>query len=180
MTLAQHAYPIVREFREAFRINQVNPMTHRHLWDEESHEFYVADTQADIADALGDLVFIHCGSMLDTGNPPAHMADSHFWAYVEEQASVSGVDLKRAVEMIFESNMSKLVAVIEKVPTLKKYEEIDVYIDFRESAKSGLWVAVSRYDMQGTDGKFYPKDKVLKGTGFFEPKWTEDQSWILS
>ena len=179
MTLPEHCYPIVREFREAFRINQVNPVTHRQLWEEESHEYYIAKTREDEADALGDMVFIHCGSMLDTGNPPAYMSDDHFWRYIAHEASVSGINLKRAVELIFESNMSKLVTRNQCTETTLKYFDIDVAIEYRESTKSELFVAVSSEDQTGLDGKFYPKDKVLKGTGFFEPKWMEDRSWII-
>lgn len=180
MTLAEHCYPIVREFREAFRINQVNPVTHRQLWKEESHKFYIAENQADVADALGDMVFIHCGSMLDTGSPPANMAYTHFWRYIEELALMSGVNIKRAVEMIFDSNMSKLVSQHQMDSTLDKYRAIDVKMQFRSSVKKHLFVAVSSEDQTGLDGKFYPKYKVLKGTGFFEPKWNEDQTWILN
>ena len=179
MTLAEHCYPIVREFREAFRINQVNPITHRQLWEEESHEYYTAKTKEDEADALGDMIYIHCGSMLDTGNPPANMTDDHFWRYVEEEASVSGINLKRAVELIFESNMSKLVDQREMDLALDKYRAIGVKLKFRASTKKQFFVAVSSEDQTGLDGKFYPKDKVLKGTGFFEPKWSTDDSWII-
>ena len=179
MTLAQYAYPIVREFREAFRINQVNPVTHRQLWEEESHEYYTAKTKEDEADALGDMIFIHCGSMLDTGKPPANMTDEHFWRYIEEQASVSGINLKRAVELIFASNMSKLVRHGTQPEAFARYKAIGVNIRFSDSAKRSYDVIVVDEDCTGHDGKFYPRDKVLKGLDFFEPKWSTDDSWII-
>ena len=179
MTLPEHCYPIVREFREAFRINQVNPVTHRQLWEEESHEYYIAKTREDEADALGDMVFIHCGSMLDTGNPPAYMSDDHFWRYIAHEASVSGINLKRAVELIFDSNMSKLVAMNEMADSINKYESIGVSVRVCPTNKNGFYSLVVNGDCAGTDGKFYPKDKVLKGTGFFEPKWSTDDSWVI-
>lgn len=179
-TLSEHCYPIVREWRERFKIDQPSHECHVAMWNEEDQEQYDAATPEDVADAIGDKVFVWCGCMINTGRPirPTY-TEEWFWSYAQHTASTVGADLRRVVEMVAESNNSKLVTRAEIYPTRDKYAALGVECGFYDARDIGFYVPYVVHDCYGTDKKFYPAGKILKGVGFFEPKWTEDRSWIV-
>lgn len=80
----------------------------------------------------------------------------------------AGIPLESDLDEVYRSNMTKLVRNLhEEEQTLKKYSNINVGVYFEGSFPAK--VAKSASDQNGTDGKFYPKGKILKSVAFVEP-----------
>ncbi|BAU40025.1 hypothetical protein [Ralstonia phage RSP15] len=80
----------------------------------------------------------------------------------------SGIPLESDLHEVYVSNMTKTVKDVQEYKeTLKKYLDIGVHI-YPEGDYPRL-VVKSLQDQTGTDGKFYPKGKILKSVAFKEP-----------
>jgi len=85
-------------------------------------------------------------------------------------AHILGIDADADMSAVQASNMSKLCKTEAEIETtLAFYRDekgLDVYAggDLPEA-----WVKSSK-DQTGSDGKFYPANKFLKNTNWFEPK----------
>lgn len=81
----------------------------------------------------------------------------------------AGIDANEDMKIVHESNMSKFCKTSdEAIHTAAKYEKIGVMVSYRNQA-NGMIAVVSAQDQTGTDGKFYPKGKLLKSVNFVEP-----------
>lgn len=178
MDLKNYCTSKVKAFRDAVGLTQNTPELHRKLFDEEQQEFYDAESDADVADALADMIFIWCGAMLDLKRP-IYRDEEWFWSYVQYQAQIAGINLKGAFDLVYESNMSKLCIHSEIYETIHKYDQIGVLIDFKP-VEHELFAAYSAYDQTGKDGKEYPEGKLLKSCRYHEPDWSKESVWRIA
>jgi hypothetical protein len=160
---------IVREFREAFQLNQDDEWLHLAMFNEESEEYDKAKNVSETADALADCVFVSCGAIID--------GFDEFNQCLFETitcADQDGVDLLHATQTVFTSNMSKLATLGNINSTRDKYAKLGVEVEFQPvnefNYKSGFRVICSR-TVTGNDGKEYPAGKLLKSTDYKEPDW---------
>jgi hypothetical protein len=172
---------IVREFREAFQLKQYyDAAIHYRLTLEETDELVDGlfgalfsksggDFTSLVADALADRVFTACGGIID-GNGLDHYLDKTInWA------DLLGIDLLRATETVFTSNMSKLATLDSITSTRNKYAKIGVEVDFQpvdESDHTAGFRVICAQTVIGEDGKEYPAGKLLKSTDYKEPDWS--------
>ena len=163
----------VRVFREAFGLKQDDVYLHHELLQEEEQEFLVAEENHDMkemADALADCVFIAAGGLID--------GFSEFNVPMNNVINLSaekGVDLPRAVDTVFVSNMSKLCSRDEITPTADKYAAIGVAVHFDpvdELDESAGFRCICTNSVKGADGKDYPAGKLLKSVGYQSPDWS--------
>ncbi|MGB2063566.1 MAG: hypothetical protein ACPHUL_00325 [Marinomonas gallaica] len=162
----------VREFRNAFGLKQDDVFLHHELLQEEEREFIEAEENHDIkemADALADCIFVAAGGLIDgfsEFNVPINNCIN--------LAAEKGVDLPRAVDAVFTSNMSKLCSKQEIKPTADKYAFIGVDVHFEpvdELDESAGFRCICTHTVTGDDGKEYPAGKLLKSVGYKEPCW---------
>lgn len=83
----------------------------------------------------------------------------------------AGQNADADMKVVHESNMTKFCKdPMEAVNTAAKYEKIGVQVQYRNQA-NGLIAVVSAQDQTGTDGKEYPKGKLLKSVNYVEPQF---------
>lgn len=167
-------YKKVGIFRKACGLYQTDRELHKKLFDEEMQKFHDAKTDADVADALVDMVFIYSGAMADVG--PIYKTEQWFWKYINEQANIAGVDLEKAFMIVFDSNMSKLMKLSDVEPTLRKFLNFGVQVEIKP-VEGGLYTAFSAEDQDGDDGVHYPKGKLVKSSNYWKPDWTDESLW---
>ncbi|MDX1475060.1 MAG: nucleoside triphosphate pyrophosphohydrolase family protein, partial [Reinekea sp.] len=121
----------VREFREAFGFSQPEEAIHYKLTLEETDELIDAFIEPEplmrlieVADALADRVFTSCGGIIDGCDMHHYLEKTITWA------ERFNIDLPRAVDAVFVSNMSKLCSKSEIKPTADKYAAIGVDVRF--------------------------------------------------
>lgn len=89
----------------------------------------------------------------------------------------AGIDADADLEAVNVSNMSKFIkgdgqaAREEAVATAMR---IGIEARFDETA-NGIWAITSLFDQTGSDGKFYPKGKLLKPSTYKEPVFPDSQ-----
>lgn len=161
---------IVREFREAFQLKQNNLKLHHDLFNEEFRELFDSKTNEDYVDALADMVFVSCGAIID--------GFTQFFDglhYTIALANRGQLDLIRATQTVFTSNMSKLATLDSITSTRDKYAKIGVEVEFQAvddcDHTAGFRVVCSK-TVIGTDGKEYPEGKLLKSTDYKSPDWS--------
>ena len=169
----------VREFREAFGFAQPEEAIHYKLTLEETDELVESilfclssdeggDFTASVADALADRVFTSCGGVIDGCDMTHYLESTIRWAKMLD------IDLPRAVDAVFTSNMSKLCSKSEIKPTADKYAAIGVDVRFEpvdELDESAGFRCICAHTVTGDDGKEYPAGKLLKSVGYREPCW---------
>jgi len=157
----------VRAFRKTFDLEQ-DELLHNKLYDEELEEYRVAETLADKADALADMMVVLSGAECDGFNRMSEMRD------VIKGALMDGINLKSAFDIVMVSNISKLVVMEEIRATLEKYKALNVPVEFRK---------VSDYDYAvysaTTENDDYPFGKLLKGSSYAEPDWSDESQWRM-
>lgn len=163
----------VRVFREAFGLKQDDVYLHHSLLLEEEQEFLAAEDNHDtkeMADALADCVFVAGGGIID-GFSEFNVPINN----VVNLAAEKGIDLPRAVDAVFTSNMSKLCSKGEITQTADKYAFIGVDVHFEpvdELDESAGFRCVCTNTVTGDDGKEYPAGKLLKSVGYMPPDWS--------
>lgn len=167
-------YKKVGTFRKACGLHQTDRELHKKLFDEEMQEFNDAKTDADVADALVDMIFIYSGAMMDVG--PIYKTEQWFWKYINEQANIANVDLEKAFMIVFDSNMSKLMKLGDVESTLSKFAAVSVRVEIKPVG-GGLYAAFSAEDQDGDDGIHYPKGKLVKSSNYWKPDWTDECRW---
>lgn len=166
----------VRVFREAFGFSQPEEAIHYKLTLEETDELVEAimfyekgEPLTNIADALADRVFTASGGIIDGYDMSSQLDKAIEWS------GLIVVDLPRAVDTVFESNMSKLCSRDEITPTADKYAAIGVAVHFDpvdELDESAGFRCICTHSVKGTDGKEYPAGKLLKSVGYQSPDWS--------
>lgn len=128
----------------------------------------------DIADALADMIFIYLGYVADHGAdiiPANWVMDG-----IQKTATNYNIDLLRAFNLVYDSNMSKLCTTGEFDVTIAKYAKEGIEVEFREiPAEPGRYAVYCVHDPAGN----LPKGKLLKPVGYFKPQWIEDTSWYI-
>lgn len=160
----------VRQFREAFGLKQDDVELHKKLVIEEMSEYKDAKTIADKADALADSVFVTAGGIIDGFD-----IFEPYFREVQVLALVDDIDLPRAVDAVFTSNMSKLCSIDQITETHDKYLKIGVPVHFDivdEMDESAGFRCICTHSVIGKDGKEYPAGKLLKSVGYVEPDWS--------
>lgn len=161
---------IVEDFRATFDLRQDDESLHRNLFLEEDQEYQDAETMAEVADALADCVFVAAGAIIDGfDNFSAFLANTIHCAGQEE------IDLLRATQTVYTSNMSKLCSRDEIKQTADKYAALGVVVHFEpvdELDESAGFRVICTDTVTGTDGKEYPAGKLLKSVGYQEPDWS--------
>lgn len=170
----------VRQFREAFGFTQPEEAIHYKLTLEETDElvdgiiyaltsFDGGDFTSPIADALADRVFTACGGIIDGCDMNHYLDKTIAWA------GLIGIDLPRAVDAVFVSNMSKLCSIDQITETHDKYLKIGVPVHFDpvdELDESAGFRCICTHTVIGKDGKEYPAGKLLKSVGYVGPDWS--------
>lgn len=170
MELKQQLIEIVREFRVAFGLKQDDEALHMQLIKEESIELISARSKEEAVDAYADLVFVIGGSIIDGFDTFSDHLDLLIDTCLKED-----LDILRATKTVFDSNMSKLCSRDEIKPTADKYAEIGVAVHFEpvdELDESAGFRCICSESIIGSDGKEYPKGKLLKSVGYSEPDWS--------
>lgn len=82
-----------------------------------------------------------------------------------------GIDADADLEMVYESNMSKFIQgdVDQAVKSALEVEHRLGIFTYVNQTDPGIWAITSAKDQTGSDGKSYPKGKLLKPTSFKEP-----------
>lgn len=165
MTNATFYLEQVKLFRDACGIHQVDNDLHLNLLDEESKELALASARNDraqIADGFADCLVVYCGWELD-GNPPIPYSDwIKTWV---DKCRVFQIDLLPAFEIVHKSNMSKLCTEADIQPTIRKYDALDVEIEWKNPS-DGLFAPFAANDTEHA-----PRGKLLKGIGYQSPGW---------
>lgn len=159
----------VRHFRNLFGMKQGEEV-HDKLFFEELDEYQQAKCLAEKADALADMmVVLVC----------AECEGFQRWQRISavfDQAEAEGIDLKKAFDIVMDSNMTKLVKEDEIEATEAKYALIGVPVMFKQVGES-LFSVYSLEDSTGSDGKEYPAGKLLKSSSYREQDWSGTE-WI--
>lgn len=162
----------VRVFREAFDFSQsADDPIHYRLTLEETDELIDAFIEPEplmrrvaVADALADRVFTSCGGIIDGCDMHHYLDKTIKWAERFD------MDLPRAVDAVFTSNMSKLCTSDQVEPTRAKYSSIGVIVHFE--AVGDNFRCICSHAVTGDDGKEYPAGKLLKSVGYQEPDFS--------
>lgn len=157
----------VRAFRKKFDLEQ-DELLHNKLYDEELEEYRVAETLADKADALADMIVVLSGAECDGFSRMSEMKD------VIKGALIDGINLRAAFDIVMVSNMSKLVTIKEVKATLEKYQALNVPVEFLKVSK-GVYAVYSA----AIDNDEYPFGKLLKGAAYAEPDWSDESQWRM-
>lgn len=153
----------VRGFRKLVGLDAGQPV--------ELHNKLIREELAELADALADSVFVIAGKCAD-----GHITEREYMWHEGKLMNAArhvGILLDVAVMMVLESNNSKLCTEAELRPTELHYNALGMHVEFRE-VSNGLWAAYCARDTEKT-----PKGKLLKSTGFFEPRWNETDDWLM-
>lgn len=165
---------IVRAFREAFQLKQDKADDwglHSRLLEEEYQELLESKSIEDKADALADIVFVSCGACIDGFSV-------EFGSYIDDvifRSERFGIDLLRAVQTVYTSNMSKLCSLEQINQTRDKYASIGVPVEFYpvdDADHTKGFRCVCSIATTGDDGKEYPAGKLLKSVGYQEPDFS--------
>jgi len=157
----------VRAFRKTFDLEQ-EELLHNKLYDEELEEYRVAETLAGKADALADMMVVLSAAECDGFKRMDEMTG------VIKGAMMDGIKLKQAFDIVMVSNMSKLVTIKEVKDTLEKYKALNVSVEFRKVCDD-LYSVYSAV----TDNDQYPFGKLLKGSAYVEPDWSDESQWRM-
>lgn len=85
-------------------------------------------------------------------------------------AHILGIDADADMSAVQASNMSKLCKTEQEIETTLAFYRDEKGLDvYAGGDLPQAWVK-SRKDQTGTDGKFYPANKFLKNTNWFEPE----------
>lgn len=174
MELKRQLIEIVREFREASGLKQDDENLHSKLFAEEHAEYHEATTNNNLvekADALADMAFVSAGGIVD-GFETYNNARLDSVIFTSENEEI---DLLRATKTVFDSNMSKLCSRDEIKPTADKYAAIGVAVHFEpvdELDESAGFRCICSESVISSDGKEYPKGKLLKSVGYRSPDWS--------
>ena len=146
---------------------------HTKLFAEELFEFLTGiaeKSQQDTADALGDILVVACGYVLDA-REHAEIDIEEVVRMATKAAQGFDINLPGAFMLIHDSNMSKLCTYEQREPTRLKYAERGIEVEFRDTG-TGLWSAFAANSADGI-----PKGKWLKGVGYHEPAWDRTGVW---
>lgn len=180
-----HYYDEVAKFRAAIGLKQDDPATHDKLYQEEAAELgeacrkaAVAKTReerraakAEYADALADMLIVWCGKDVDIGVP---MDDTYrFFDDIWHRAMGAGIYLAGAFRKVIASNYTKIGSADNDAATVAKFDALEIEF-YRVDLPNGGVAYYSAADQTGTDGKDYPKHKLLKPAHYEDPKWHED------
>lgn len=146
---------------------------HLRLLTEEQQEYIDGTITMDrrmMADALGDIVVVACGYSVDAEDH-ALIDVGQTVLLASKAAEAHLINLPGAFMLIYESNMSKLCTEEQRDPTVRKYAELGVELEFRD-AGNGLWSVFAANDTAAA-----PKGKWLKGVGYREPNWESIEIW---
>lgn len=149
---------------------------HLALLVEEMDEFIAAESNADRADALADIVTIVCGYLLDAGDH-CRVNAAGIVANCQRSADAWGINLPGAFLLVHDSNMSKLVVgSAEMSATIAKYTAQGVQLSFREIGEKDGEPVMAAYAAE--DGR-YPRGKLMKGAAYHSPDWSRESVWQL-
>lgn len=152
----------VKEFRRATGLDAGQSV--------ELHDALIREELSELADALADSIVVLCGKFDD-----GYLSGSDFYGMMrnlKESAEWACVDIDRAFDIVHKSNMSKLCTSDEIEPTCRKYSDLGVAVEFRETSDN----LFGCYSLGGHAD--YPAGKLLKSVGYHAPDWSGDE-WIL-
>lgn len=154
----------VADFRRKFGLKQDQYALHLNLLEEELGELQSAKTKADKADALADICFVTAGGIID-GFDFRHDLE---WAI--NRAKLMGINIVKAVDAVYTSNMTKLAHPSTFAATRDKYAAMGVAVRF--DPVDELDETAGYRVMCDQDCDFAPKNKLLKSSEYQEPDWS--------
>lgn len=169
---------MVSEFRAATALpmnsgDACNHALHMDLFASENREFLTAETEAQRADGLADMLVIWAGYQVD-GTPPVpfslKLREFQAWA------NHFRINLLGAFQVVHESLMTKVCKAEDVEPTRQKYEALGMEVEFRETV-DGRYGCFCVKDPHGALGEVTPPGKLLKPTCYRSPDWVDDTRW---
>jgi hypothetical protein len=156
------------------QLGAISHPLHLSLLVEEFEELAGAQTLADEADALADIVVIASGYYLDAG-PHTTIDAIKMIRHTYKIATHRGINLVGAFNLVHESNMSKVCDYATAIATQAMFAREHQLATYVKEVAAGEWAVYS-----GQDDKVYPRGKLLKPLSYFKPRWEGTESvWVV-